>query len=262
VAQIIYRVSGEDGTGKRVSKTFRNTDEGREASRAFADSLRSTRTVYDVRSRIGGGQVRTKTFKRRRDADAYAVTTDVDKLRGVVLDPRRARITVHEFADRWLAGRTDLADRTRELYRYLLDRHVIPTLGPVTLADLSPSAVREWHQRIAHDHSTTAAKAYRLLSTIMKTAVADEVIARNPCQVKGAASEKAPERPVASMAEVQALADAMTESTRIAVLLASWCQLRRGELLGLRRRDVCPWPVFSPSFWPPKVRTPRCDVQL
>ena len=48
MAQIIYRVSGEDGNGKRVSRTFRNTDDGREASRAFADSLRSTRTVYDL----------------------------------------------------------------------------------------------------------------------------------------------------------------------------------------------------------------------
>ena len=24
----------------------------------------------------------------------------------------------------------------------------------------------------------------------------------------------------------------------------------------------CPWPVFSPQFWPPEVRTPRGDVQL
>ena len=54
MAQIIYRVSGEDGNGKRVSRTFRNTDDGRVASRAFGDSLESTRTVYDVRSRIGG----------------------------------------------------------------------------------------------------------------------------------------------------------------------------------------------------------------
>jgi len=237
MAQIIYRVSGEDGNGKRVSRTFRNTDDGREASRAFADSLRSTRTVYDVRSRIGG-RVVTKTFKRRRDADAYAATTQVNKLRGVVIDPRRARITVREFADHWLTGRTDLAERTREMYRYLLDKHVFPTLGTTTLGSLSPSDVRKWHQGIADAHPTTAAKAYRLLSTIMKTAVSDEVVARNPCQVKGASVEKAPERPTASMAEVQALADAMPENMRVAVLLASWCQLRRGELLGLRRRDV------------------------
>ena len=179
MAQIIYRVSGEDGNGKRVSRTFRNTDDGREASRAFADSLRSTRTVYDVRSRIGG-RVVTKTFKRRRDADAYAATTQVNKLRGVVIDPRRARITVREFADHWLTGRTDLAERTRELYRYLLDKHVFPTLGTTTLGSLSPSDVRKWHQGIADAHPTTAAKAYRLLSTIIKTAVSDEVVAQNP----------------------------------------------------------------------------------
>jgi hypothetical protein len=26
--------------------------------------------------------------------------------------------------------------------------------------------------------------------------------------------------------------------------------------------DLCPWPVSSPRFWPPDVRTPRGDVQL
>ena len=56
--------------------------------------------------------------------------------------------------------------------------------------------------------------------------------------MKGAAVEHAPERPIATIAEVGALADAMPDHLRVAVLLAAWCQLRRGELLGLRRRNV------------------------
>lgn len=40
-------------------------------------------------------------------------------------------------------------------------------------------------------HRTTAAKAYRLVSSMMKAAVADEVIARNPCQIAGATTERA-----------------------------------------------------------------------
>ena len=192
---------------------------------------------YDVRTRIGG-RVVTRTFKRRKDADAYANTTEAKKLRGVAIDPRRAKATVEDYTARWLAPRSDLAVRTAELYRWLLDRHILPTFGTTALADLSPSAVRSWHAGIAVDHPTTAAKAYRLLSSIMRTAVADEVISRNPCQVKGAAVERAPERPVASIAEVQALAAAMPEHLRVAVLLAAWCQLRRAELRGLRRRDV------------------------
>jgi hypothetical protein len=39
-------------------------------------------------------------------------------------------------------------------------------------------------------------------------------------------------------AEVDSLAEAMPDHLRVAVFLAAWCQLRRGELLGLRRRDL------------------------
>jgi integrase len=76
------------------------------------------------------------------------------------------------------------------------------------------------------------------LSSIMRTAVSDELIARNPCQVRGAAVEKAPERPIATIAEVDALTRSMPADLRIAVLLAARCQLRRGEVRGLRRCDI------------------------
>jgi integrase len=137
-----------------------------------------------------------------------------------------------------MSGRTDLAVRTQELYQWLLDRHILPTLGKTEIGELTPSSVRAWHASLARTTAPTASKAYRLLSSILRTAVADEILARNRCQVKGASGEKAAERPVSSVAEVQALADAMPERLRIAVLLAAWCQLRRAELLGLRRRDV------------------------
>jgi integrase len=40
------------------------------------------------------------------------------------------------------------------------------------------------------------------------------------------------------MAEVIRLAEEMPAQHRIAVYLAAWCQLRRGEVRGLRRRDI------------------------
>ncbi|HET6951219.1 MAG TPA: hypothetical protein VFI47_12635, partial [Acidimicrobiales bacterium] len=46
------------------------------------------------------------------------------------------------------------------------------------------------------------------------------------------------ERTVASPAEVVALVEAITPRHRAAVLLAAWCGLRRGEVLGLFREDV------------------------
>ena len=147
-------------------------------------------------------------------------------------------LTFSQYAEEWLEGRPDLAVRTIELYQWLLRRHILPTLGHKPLGGIAPSAIRLWHAGIAREHPTTAAKAYRLVSTIMRTAMVDELIAKSPCQVRGAAVEKAAERPVATMNEVALLAQAMPDHLRIAVLLASWCQLRRSEVRGLRRKDI------------------------
>ena len=142
------------------------------------------------------------------------------------------------YALEWLDQRIDLAERTHELYGWLLRRHLLPTFGSVALTSIGTPAVRRWFTDIARTRPTTAAKAYRLMSSIMRTAETDGLIAKNPCQVRGAAAERAPERPIATMVEVEALASLMPDELRIAVVLAAWCQLRRGEVRGLRRRDV------------------------
>ncbi len=64
------------------------------------------------------------------------------------------------------------------------------------------------------------------------------MIARSPCQIPGAGTERAPERPVATIADVDALAAAIAPRYQALVLLAAWCGLRRGELLGLQRNDL------------------------
>ncbi len=82
------------------------------------------------------------------------------------------------------------------------------------------------------------AKAYRLLKAIYNTAVDDGLIRRNPCRIKGAGQEKSPERPVLTVLQVYALADAADERYRALVLLAAFTSLRWGELAALRRSDV------------------------
>ena len=204
----------------------------------FKRSTSAGDTRYDVRTRISG-RVVTRTFKRKRDAESYATSVEADRLRGVAIDPRRARVTLVTYGRENLQSRTPgLALRTADQYSWLLEQHILPDLGKHALGDIDPTMVRTWNARLAKQHPTTAAKAYRLLSSIMRSAIADEIVTRNPCQVKGAAVERSSERPVASMAEVAALAQAMPDHLRVAVLLGAWCQLRRGELLGLRRKDI------------------------
>jgi integrase len=85
---------------------------------------------------------------------------------------------------------------------------------------------------------STAAKCYRLLRSIMATAVEDGLALTNPCTIKGAGTEPNPETKIPSVAEVHKLADCIDERVRGMVLLAAFMGLRKGELLGLRRGDV------------------------
>jgi integrase len=72
----------------------------------------------------------------------------------------------------------------------------------------------------------------------MATAADDELIRRNPCRLKGASAEKSPERPVLTVTEVYALADAVGSRYRAMVLMACFCGLRWGELAALRCCDI------------------------
>ncbi len=185
-----------------------------------------------------GKYISAGTFPSKADALAHLAKAEVSLAQGGWVDPRSGLVTLAEYATGWLEQRSDLAVRTRDLYTFTLSRHVLPILGSKSLSALTPSQIRSWHSQLSKVHPATAAKAYRLLSSIMRTAVTDELITSSPCRVKGAGVEHAVERPVATPAEVVALGEAMPEHLKLIVSLATWCQLRRGEILGLQRRDV------------------------
>ena len=82
------------------------------------------------------------------------------------------------------------------------------------------------------------AKAYRLLHAIMTTAVEDGLIRRNPCHISGAGQEHSDERPVISVSTLIELLDNVPARYRALLLLATFANLRFGELAGLRRNQV------------------------
>nr|WP_297428013.1 tyrosine-type recombinase/integrase [uncultured Actinotalea sp.] len=88
---------------------------------------------------------------------------------------------------------------------------------------------------------TEAAQAYRLLHTGMAQAVSDGLIPANPCAIKGASQRDArhrAERRVVGPEDLWALADAMPERYRAAVVIAFLSGLRAGELFALQRKHV------------------------
>lgn len=179
------------------------------------------------------------TFATKADAYAWLSAKEAELRRGEWYDPEAGAVQLDEYAPRWIAER-DLAARTGELYESLYRLHLKPDLGRLGLVDVSYARVRTWRaDRLdAGIGSVTVAKAYRLLHSIMDTAVEDGLVRRNPCRIKGASTERTPEREPATLDQVFAIADEITPRYKAFVLLAAFASLRYGELMGLWRRDL------------------------
>ena len=149
-----------------------------------------------------------------------------------------ALVTVGDYADTWLRQRT-LKPRTVALYRDLLERHILPPLGRFQVGQLTPAVVRDWYSRLDGSKPRQRAHAYALLRTICTTAVADELLAANPCRIRGAGQTKrASQTEPATLDELAVIVAEMPTRLQLMVLLAAWCAMRYGELAELRRSDL------------------------
>jgi integrase len=182
-----------------------------------------------------------ETFRTKGLADGWLAATRTDLERGTWIDPEAGKVPLMDYAAHWLAGRPDLRPRTKEIYRSLLRLHILPALGAVELVDITTAKVRSWRAGLidaGHPGASTVSKSYRLLHAICATALEDSLITRNPCVIKGASVERPAERPVATIDQVYAIADAIEPRYRAMVLLATFCALRVGELRALRQVNL------------------------
>jgi integrase len=215
----------------------------RRAKRGFATVVQEKSGRYSVRY-TGPGGIRMsagKTFPRKADAEAWAA----DKRRAIDKGARAQlqRVTFDEYAQQWLEQRHvnghPIRPRTREHYEALLSDHILPTFGGRVLAAITPQDVKDWHAVTLTSKPTMRSHAYGLLHAIMASAFNDELVDANPCRIPGAGNAKRVKKiKVASVDELSIITEAMPERLSLMVLLASWCALRFGETVELRRGDV------------------------
>ncbi|HZT66892.1 MAG TPA: site-specific integrase [Acidimicrobiales bacterium] len=197
---------------------------------------------WSVRYRLDG-EPREKTFKRRSDAEAFKRRIEADEVAGLVIDPRAGEQAFGPYAEAWVESRRvkgkPLSPTTVAGYKSLLRRFLIPAFGRTPLRKITPDVVRNWYAELAKTSGQDpAAKSYRLLRAVLNTAVSDDILARNPCRIRGGGIEHSAERPMLDATTVLTVADAVDPRYRALVLLAGFGGLRTGEMLGLSRRDV------------------------
>ncbi|WP_206515746.1 tyrosine-type recombinase/integrase [Streptomyces sp. S063] len=180
-----------------------------------------------------------ETFDTKKDAEVWLSQIEADLTRGNWQDPDAGAVNFKDYALQWVDER-GLSATTDELYRRLLRLHLLPTFEGLDVDEITAPRVRTWRtERLSSTGAaTTVAKAYRLLKAIMETAVDDELIRRNPCRIRGAGKESSAERQIATVAQVDALADALGPRWRLMVYLGAYGPMRPEEQAELRRKDV------------------------
>ncbi len=233
---------------------------------------------YRARYMVDGRWVNASTtFPTKADAGIFLDSVRTDMVRGAWKAPRKARISLDAYGRRWIEQRQNLKATTRREYESCWRNHIGPFIGVHRVDEVTPDMVRDWHaqtqarlkaeleakdaERMARekqaakgarkdrqprqltrasvrDGSATASRDYRLLHAVFVTAQEDDLVAANPCRIKGASARKPAERPVLSIPEVLALAEEVPDRYEALVHLLVWSGLRVGEASALQRRDL------------------------
>lgn len=74
-------------------------------------------------------QTQRRGFTTKKAAELFLATTEVDITQGRYLDPSRARATVAEWLQTWIAARGDLRATTRSRVENIIAKHIVPSWG-------------------------------------------------------------------------------------------------------------------------------------
>ena len=197
------------------------------------------------------GQRRQKrvTFKgTKTQAKAALEKVKADILRGDHTDA--GKMTVSMLLDRWLLSRsTRVARSTYERYEGIVNDHVRPVLGHLKLGQLRghhlERAIEMWKTGPRRDRKKgrlsqrTVHHIYHTARAALRSALRWELIGRDPCdQVDWIARG---DRKVVGLDPklVPALFAGLHDTeVFLPAMLATFCGLRRGEILGLRWPDL------------------------
>ena len=159
-------------------------------------------------------------------------------------DDNKAAPTVEEYSKDWLRRKRKLKPTTRKNYQKYLDEYIVPTLGSFAITDVKPKEVQNMLDKYHHLSQKTLKDMKSILSQMMKYAISDEIIEKNPCDNLDIEipSDKVTVREALSIDDYKDIINNMPKlcaNDRLFVALCMYTGMRRGEILGLRKEDVC-----------------------
>jgi integrase len=194
---------------------------------------------WRARYRDTGGKEHARHFGRKVDAQRWldSVTTAVNT--GTYVDPQASKVTVGEWAPRWLATKVNLKATTRATYENLLRNHVLCDWGDVALSAVTHESVAAWIAKLESEglSPSTIRQTHRVFALLLGLALRDGRLARNPAVGVPLPRARRIQAVYLSHDEVDALAQAAGDY-RLLVLFLAYTGARFGEAAALRVRHL------------------------
>ncbi len=236
---------------------------------------RNGQTAYRARITGPNRRERSKTFRRKVDAERWLRDQQHALDTGTWIDPAAGRTTVGEWAAMWLDARR-VRPSTMARDESYVRNHVVPAFGDVPLKAVTQPDVVAFVAQLEDKGlaPATVTKAVQLLGAIMESACDAGKLKRSPVHKVPTPTVERDEMRFLTHHEVARLADAIDPAYRALVLVLAYAGLRIGEAAAMRpehrietRRELdvaqtVAWVNGHPHIGPPKTRAGRRRIAL
>ena len=202
--------------------------------------------AFEVKDRNG----KRKTIKERgftgktaaREAERLA-RVEWDK--GTYIDPL-GKLTVGSFMLQWLEDEQDISPETRETNQSHLKVHIIPQIGNMPLQKFTVHDIKDFVKHLQKEDTElaegTIKKIYNLLQTAFASATIEKLINLNPFDLMDKSCNIPKVNKVNhdywTKEEVKQFFSRLDHRLNIMFILAIYTGMRRGEIIGLRWKDI------------------------
>ena len=197
--------------------------------------LRVDKVQWVLRYTDPAGKERSKTFRRKTDADRYRQSIESAISTGTYVDPNRGKVTTDIWAQTWLDGKTNLTPKSRQRYQEALDKHIKTRWKDVPLDRVTHAEVQKWLAELGQGRAAgTVRKHANIMRQIMALAVKDGRLARNPADGLDLPKPSKTRKRYLTHQQVETVAEAVGDQWSLVVRFLAYTGLRWGEAAALR----------------------------
>lgn len=190
-----------------------------------------------VRNRFGDRF--SESFPLKAQAPAWGLEMETQFARGGMRDPRAGETSFREWHDRWWDARV-VEPHTLRGDASSVKNHVMPHWANWEMRAITRMDMQSWIRSLIEKGAGAAAikRAYNLTSSIMRSAVDDDVIAVSPCRSIDLPQIAVKPPQWFTLDQAQSILDELPTVWRTMCLLGFYTGLRWGELSGLHRHRI------------------------